>query len=513
MSRRNGLVLPVLAVVALLFLHATTATAEMPEPGALERLRQVAAAHPDDPDLAWALARDLADGGDPDAALGVLRRFRERWPGRRPEAARILGRLLHETGRDEEAVEILDDYLSRCPEDAVGHFYRGLSLRRLGRPVEAADALERAAALESTLAPSALLLRGIDRVHAGEVEEGRRFIEAARVLDPDLDPRMGGEGDAGARASASSATRPRLALFARGGLEFDSNVTLDSDHHPTLGQSDRDDVRYLWSAGVAWRPLQRRRVGLTVGYRFDEWKHRDISSHDQRNHLAFASLLWRTQERISLRLDGRFAAFELDGHPYLHAESIQPNLFLTLGRRAGVLRTFATFERRRYHDPPLLDSLERDGILLGGGLEQILPIGLRPGAWLALQGRFDRSRTNADRDLFGLEGAYDHDRWRSTLALHVPLFWQLDVNASASLARERYAHRNVVDLITDNGVGTVDPCRRRDTVVRGRVGIGLPLGRHLRLELGWRGTRRVSNVDLYDYERHVVGLYIQATRG
>ena len=72
MSRRNGLVLPVLTVVALLFLDTATAMAEMPDPAALERLRQVAAAHPDDPDLAWALARELADGGDPDAALGAL---------------------------------------------------------------------------------------------------------------------------------------------------------------------------------------------------------------------------------------------------------------------------------------------------------------------------------------------------------------------------------------------------------------------------------------------------------
>jgi tetratricopeptide (TPR) repeat protein len=499
----------VVVLILSVILPAASATAGRLEPAALERLRQGAAAHPDDPDLAWALVRGLADGGDPEAALGALRRFRERWPGLRPEAPRTLGRLLYETGRDEQAVEVLGEYLSRSRDDAVAHFFRGLALRRLGRPREAAEALERAAALESTLTASALLLQGIDQLQAGDVEEGHRLIEEARGLDPDI----GIPGDPRARATASSATRPGLALFARGGLEFDSNVTLDSDLDTTAVHSDRDDIRYLWSGGIAWRPLQRSRVALTLGYRYDEWKHRDISSYDQRSHLAFASLLWRTAERASLRLDGRFVALELDGHPYLRAESIQPNLFLTLHRRVGVLRTFARFERRRYHDPPLLDSLERDGILFGGGLEQILPIGLRPGAWLALQGRFDRSRTNADRDLFGLEGAYDYDRWGSTLTLHVPLPWQLDVRASASVARERYAHRNVVDLITDDGVGTVDPCRRRDTLIGGRLGIGRSLGRYLRLELGWRGTRRISNVDLYDYERHVVGLYIQATRG
>ena len=68
-------------------------------------------------------------------------------------------------------------------------------------------------------------------------------------------------------------------------------------------------------------------------------------------------------------------------------------------------------------------------------------------------------------------------------------------------------------MITDDGVGTVDPRKRRDTLIEGRLSIGRRLGRFLKLELGYRGTRRISNVDLYGYERHVVGLYIEATSG
>jgi hypothetical protein len=278
-------------------------------------------------------------------------------------------------------------------------------------------------------------------------------------------------------------------------------------------RSNREDLRYLWSGGVSWRPLRRAHVGLILGYRYDEWKHQEIGSYDQRSHLAFASALWRPAERVALRLDGRFLALELDGHSYLHAESIQPSLFWTLPRRVGVLRSFARFERRSYHDPPLLDSLERDGIAFGGGLEHILPIGLRPGAWIALRGGFDRRQTDADRDLFGFEGAYDHDRLGGKLTLYLPLPWQLDVRSSVAAGRELYAHLNVVDMITDDGVGRVDPRRRRDTLIGGRVSIGRRLGRFLRLELGWRGTRRISNVDLYDYQRHVVGLYLEATTG
>jgi hypothetical protein len=68
-------------------------------------------------------------------------------------------------------------------------------------------------------------------------------------------------------------------------------------------------------------------------------------------------------------------------------------------------------------------------------------------------------------------------------------------------------------MITDDGVGTLDPRKRRDWLIEGRLSIGRRLGRFLRLELGYRGTHRISNVDVYGYDRHVVGLYIRATTG
>jgi tetratricopeptide (TPR) repeat protein len=499
------------AVTAALILPVRAASAELAGDASLERLRQATSAHPDDPDLAWMLARALASGGDPEAALGALREFRERWPGSRPEADRTLGRLLYETGRDREAVAVLRDHLARFPDDAVGQFYLGLALRRLGEPDQAAEALERAAALEPAFAASSLRLRGLDRLQAGDAEEGQRLIERARGLDPDA-AQTPARGSARAGGSNSPSSRS-WEIFARGGLEFDSNVTLESDLLLTTVQSDREDLRYLWSGGVVWRPLQRERVGLIVGYRYDESRHREIDAFDQRSHLAFAAVLWRTAERISLRLDGRFLALDLDGSPYLHAESIQPNLFWALPRRAGVLRSFARFERREFRDTPFLDSLERDGIVYGGGLEHILPLGFRRGAWVAVQASFDRTETDADRDLFGFEGAYDNDRLAGKLALYCPLPWRLDVRSTVYAGRELYRNPNVVDMITDDGVGTLDPRKRRDWLIEGRLSIGRRLGRFLRLELGYRGTRRISNVDVYGYDRHVVGLYIRATTG
>ena len=85
--------------------------------------------------------------------------------------------------------------------------------------------------------------------------------------------------------------------------------------------------------------------------------------------------------------------------------------------------------------------------------------------------------------------------------------WQLD--ASVSLAYERYLHHNLIDALTDNGTGTTDPDQRRDRVGDARLALSRELTPYLRAELAWRYVRRDSNVDAYTLDRHVVGLYFR----
>jgi Flp pilus assembly protein TadD len=481
--------------------HATTGGADP-----ASRLAAAAAAHPGDPDLGWAHLRSLLEDGQNDAALAALRAFEVRFPGRRPEAARLEGRLLLETGDAAAAERALAAALGRDPDDALAWLWHGLALRRLGRHDEAARALERAGKLEPALRAESLALRGMDRLAGGDREGGRRLLEdAARVGLVTTAP------DRTARPAASSRA-PLLELSARTGVELDSNVTLDPGLDlPTLA-GDAEDVRILWGGGATWRPLRGERLGLALGYRYDQTRHDELEAYDLESHAGIASVTWRATERMALRFDGRFADLALDGEGYLESSLVQPNVFLGLGSRAGLLRGFARFERQRFDEEPVLSSLERDAEVLGGGLGHSLPLPfLRPGAWLDLEGSFDRTQSEASRDLFGLAGAYDHDRFRGALELGVPLPLRITARLGGSAARERYAYRSVVDLLTDDGVGTADPGRRRDTVLEGRLGLERPVGRGIAVELAWRGTRRVSSVDLYDYDRSVVGLYLHAS--
>ena len=74
----------------------------------LERLAQAVASHPEDPDLLFALAQRLTAHARDADAVEQLRTLTARWPAHRPEAWLLLGRLLYELGRAEEAVPPLE---------------------------------------------------------------------------------------------------------------------------------------------------------------------------------------------------------------------------------------------------------------------------------------------------------------------------------------------------------------------------------------------------------------------
>lgn len=493
-----------LLAVGLAF-PAPGAEPALPGTDALARLEAAALQHPDDPDLAWALASSLLRAGRAEEAAERLRAFEERWPELRPSAPLERGRALYAAGRDAEALEALDRALARDPAAALAHLYRGLSLRRLGRTAEAEAALGEAARLAPELAAETLLLRALSRLETGDEDGARGLLRDSIELD------AGGEVAGRARLLLGDDTGwpSWISASLYGGVEYDSNVTLDSGTDlPGLTSSRRDDRR-VWGAMLTLRPVRTERFGLALGAVYDQSEHAELDSYDTRRELGFASASWRTSPRTLLRFDGVVSQTRLDDRRYERDRLLRPNLLIALGDRAGVLRLFGEWEQLSYHEKPVFESLERDGRALGGGIEHLAPLPGWQDAWGALGLRFRRLETDAERDLLGFESPYDHDAWTASLRVHLPLWWDFAAEAQLSIGWERYAHRNLFEFLTDDGVGNPDPRKRRDTLLEGSVALVRPITRFARAELVWRGSSRISNVDVYDYDRRVLGLYLR----
>lgn len=496
--------------VTLAIACAAGASAAEPADERLGRLAAAVEAHPDDPDLRFALVRALGEAGRDAEALAALEALAARWPEHRPDLALDLGIRLYEAGRDAEAVAWLERALARDPGSGAARLYLGLALKRSGRPDEAESHFERAAESAPELGDEVALLRGLLRLERGDEAGGERLLQRAIALEPRGEAARSARLVLGERALP---TPPRIEIEAVGAVEYDSNVVLDSGADlPGLG-GDREDARFTWGTMLTTRPVIAERWQLATGYRYDQSLHLDLHEYDTRSHAGFLSAELEAGRRVGLRLDGLVGYAELGGDPYLLGGVLRPGLLLAIGRRAGVLRLYAEGEALAYDERAPLPSLRRDGWNWGGGLEHALSLPWREGAFAALGAGYRRAEVDDGTDLLGFRSAYDHHRVQGSLRLGAPLGWRLDSDLFFAYGHERYDHRNVIDFLEGAlGGGSLDPAdahRRRDLVAELWIRLARPLTRFADAELSWRFTDRHSNVSVYEYDRHIVGLALR----
>jgi tetratricopeptide (TPR) repeat protein len=461
-----------LAIGLALVCLASVASAEAPE-DELTTLTLAAADHPDDPALARALARTQLERGQAPAALVTLRSFSARHPEERASLAQLLGRSLYETGELAPAKLALQEAIAHRDSDALAHLYLGLTCARLGERETAALELRRAEALDPRLADS-----------------------ARRVA---FQPR---------ERSLAQRVRERLSLSGGSGLEYDTNATLEHDADQAVVGGDQADGRLLYDVSLAARLVRTESSALTLGYRFGESRHEDLHDLDLQSHNVWLSGGHAFGPRRSLRVDLIGGTHRLDGEPYLET-GLLGTAYAWESADGGAWRLSAQTERRAYEDVPALPSLERDAWRFGFGLEHARTLALWAPALLRAQLSYARMLTDGDRDVLGFGPAFDSHAGALDLALQAPLPMQIGLELRLALGLERFDAENVVDFLSDDGVGDPDPERRHDGLIEAGFGLARPLTRNLSVEARFRETRHFSNVDLYDWERQLVGTYLR----
>ena len=492
------------SVPVLMLLLATANLAQASADDVQGELRDAVARHPDDPDLAWALARTLADAGS-EAAIAVLDRLVTRWP-ENGQAQLRLGSLLVARGRDAEALDHLDRAVALDPGSGPAHLLLGVSLAHVGRFDEGDAQLVQAAEIEPGLRAESLLLRGIAAIERGDDETGFRLLQEVIELDP-----LGDVADAArlVLAAASRETRPRLRAQAYGGMDYDSNVTLDSGSTPGVSSDDSDGAG-VWGAMLAADPLVGDAYTVTVGARYHERDYLRLDDYDERTVLGFASGQVDFGGGLAGRLSALGSYVMLGNDPYLTQVKLRPELLVWLGPRAGVLQIAACVEGDFYDDDPPFTSLERDGVVFGGSLAQLFTI---PG-WSGGRGSwgldYEHVLTDAKRDQLGFQGDYDRNTLGGHLETELPLWWGVSAELEVALTGELYDHDNLVDyLVQLQQDGSAKRRHRRDLFLETGVGLTRELYRNVDLELRWRFQDRFSNTDVYSYDRQIVGAVIR----
>ena len=218
-----------------------------------------------------------------------------------------------------------------------------------------------------------------------------------------------------------------MRLQAYGGMDYDSNVTLDNGSTPRISVAPGRRRRRLWRGDLRRRP--RRRA-----------LHADARRALRPARLPPARRLgtMRTFRGFCQRGGSSASA----GSPVRASESAPTSMlgdssYLTQGagsarpasgsaQRLGVVQLAANVEGDDYDDKPLFPSLERDGFGYGGGLRQFVPIPGYPGArGSGASGAGTATRPGAHRDALGFDGDFDRDNYSGGVHVDVPLFWSV----------------------------------------------------------------------------------------
>jgi tetratricopeptide (TPR) repeat protein len=428
------------------------------------------------------------------------------------------------------AREALDAAEAGSADRAEYHLYRGLLLLQEAQSRDAADAFERARALDARVVdPAASYYAGLAWAASEEERRAEEALRRAKEMAPgspwevEADRALSRLGDGGA---------PSRWGWLKAGFEYDDNVVLRGEGVTLPAEiSGTHDVRGVWQghAGIELLRSADWSAGVTATYYGSA--HFDLDTFDEHYPILGLWLDRRLAESTVLRLryDAGYAWVDYD--PFLFSHAASATLFQEWGRGVGRSRAFARYYRDNYLfsedddvpdgpgrtfarclgrsdlvcSPPGVDessarNRDGDGFLLG--VEHDLPLA-----------GLDTELTFGYRyDHFGARGkeySYRGHEWRvETLSL---LPWDLQLRSLVSYTYKPYRNRSSFPdpgALFLNREYFLQNERRHDDVWVFQVELEKFWTDRFSTSVAYTYVKNHSNVAVFDYDREITGIYV-----
>ncbi len=400
------------------------------------------------------------------------------------QAALELGVALVQTGSYAEATPWLEQAKRNPQAAAQASLFLGLAQLRLGQ-LDAARANFQRAETDPEQRLAARYYEGViayregDRPHAeelfGEVlrnsPQSDVKQEAALFLE-----RMHGTG------------QPSFQLYATAGFQYDSNVVLapsDSAIKQDVGISRQSDGRFVFGAGGSYALWQHERTQLSVGYDFFQSLHFQLTDFNLQDHGPSVQLV-STAGMFQFGVLGRYDYYLLNTDSFLQEGTALP--WVTILGDRGRLELFYRMRRRDFKKSSFFI---RDAFNHAAGARQFYYLDT-PDRYVFVSYRFDHEdpiHSGDDSQQF----AYNGQEVGGGFGWSFP--FAIDTEVSYAYRYENYAPASNQRHDDQHDITAV---------------IRKELTEHLALVAGYFGNINNSNNNLYDYERHIGSLTLEA---
>ncbi len=384
--------------------------------------------------------------------------------------------------------------------------YDGLVLLQEKKRSEGIAALERARKADPSLVePTASYFQGLALENAGQTHEAQEAMNRVVVTDPS------GRWGAAARTRLDQWARTRSRDYwaeATVGIESDSNVVLRGqgvDLPSEIG--NKSDERAIWHVNAGYQFLNTRDWGAGAMLNYTGTAQFDLQQFNYHYPVATAWLDRRITENLTAHLQGDYAYGWVDNDPWVSEVAATPALVYAWARDTYT-RLFGRFYFANYYFdpsntaaytvPPGLDlaaERNRDGRAEQVGLEQGLPI---DAIHTQLTGTATFTRYHAEGTEYSFRGTGAY------LASDTDLPWKLSLHLGAG-----YTYRGYLNPTTFADVAPPNSPIRHDHIVDTDVGLERPIYYDWLLgSVRWHYTNAASNVNVFDYDRSILGAYL-----
>ncbi len=384
--------------------------------------------------------------------------------------------------------------------------YTGLLLLQREDVRAAALSLERARRADARLVePVASYYAFLAWRSLEEAERARAALDRVRETDPDGPWIAEAERMLGRRVLGPP---PRAWADVRVGLEYDSNPVLLANGvsaNDVEGVAHKDDGRGVWAVdgGVELFRTENWSGGLLAAYAGSG--HFSASLHEFDLHYPQASgwIDRKLGDSTTLRVRYDYGHAWVDYDPYLSANRIAGSLFHVWDERGTTEVTVSGFlyDFRFTPDapfgvapPPVCQDLDRDGAGATAEVEHRYPTGWRD---LELYGGYRFTHYDSE----GCEYSFDSHQVRAGFDLD--LGWDVELQAHAAFTYQPYENQSAFLTLAESNIV------RRDRIWQTGVGLERPITDRVSVLGSYRYTDTGSNTNVYDYERHVVGVYLR----
>jgi tetratricopeptide (TPR) repeat protein len=407
------------------------------------------------------------------------------------------------------ARQALDAMPTSAQQRAEYHLYRGLLLLEGADNAGAGAAFDRARELApGEMAPVAAYYSGLAWLSAKDRTRANASFDRVIALAP------GSEWAKQAEAARKGLTAAPLARwgFLRVGAEWDSNVVLRGEGVDLdTDISNERDGRAVWVAHAGAELFRRGAWSGGVSGTYYGSAHFDLGNFDEHHPTLSPWIDYRIDETTLFRLRYDVGYAWIDGDGFLFDQQLTPTLYKDWGD-AGRSQFSARVARLDYEFPVQTpspgapgagdsDYRDRDGWGYGLTAQHAFPIAKESELYLG-----------ASYLGYAADGReYDYQGAEIFFGGETTLPFEIRARAVAGVGWLPFAHRSSYQ--DPPGSGLYESDDRDDVAWRARLELERELGAGFSVLARYRYQNRWSNVDVFDYDRHVVGLYVTYSFG